>query len=221
VINIRLGHSRKIHDMKEPVRACSSTSKYSLDALETHTQTIRILAKKALKEYRLALDEGLAKFNSYINFLERLPPSPERNVKMLLACKFLNHIYSSLLLTECGLSVDAILCVRNALETVAFHRLVCLDPTAAAQYLSDKTPRPVEVRKRLKALGEDINILGKLYSMDSNLTHVSRASERFHLEWETQRNGLLKFGGEFSEQSCKHLFGEYIPMFLHAFSEPN
>lgn len=207
--------------MKEPVQSSLSTSKYTLDALETHTQTIQVLAKKVLKKHRLALDEGLAKFNGYINVLEKLPPSPERNVKMLLSCKFLNHIYSSLLLAQCGLSVDAILCVRNALETVAFHRLVCLDPTAAAEYLSDNVPRPVEVRKRLERLGEEINILGKLYSMDSKLTHVSRASERFHLEWETRKNGLLKVGGEFSEKDCKHLFGEYIPMFLHAFSEPS
>jgi hypothetical protein len=206
--------------MKEQAQQHLNRPKYSLSTLQEHTKAIRTLTKRLVRKHRSTLDEALADFNSYFDDLEQQPPTLERNVKMLLACKFLNHIYSAIILTECGLVVDAVLCARNALETAAFHWLVRLDPAAATEYGSDEIPRPVVVRKRLEEFGVDVHGIRELYSMDSELTHVSRASERFNLEWQTSRDGLLRIGGEFREEDGQHLFGDYFPFLIGAFEEP-
>jgi hypothetical protein len=206
--------------MKEQAQQHLDRFEYSLGALQKQTKAIRTLTKKLLKKHRPTLEEALADFNRYFNDLEQQPPTLERNVKMLLACKFLNHIYSAIILTESGLVVDAVLCARNAIETAAYHWLVCLDPFTATEYSSDEIPRPVAVRKRLEKFSVDVHSILKLYSMDSELTHVSRASEHFNLEWQTSRDGLLRIGGEFREEDGQHLFGDYFPFLIGAFEEP-
>jgi hypothetical protein len=164
-------------------------TKCTFDNLRRHTETIRVQTFSVLQEHRSFIDQEFIAFDNYLSELEKQPATLERNVKMTLACKLLNHVYSAFILAESGLIVDVIFCERNALETVAFHRLVCLDPKAAAEYEQDNIPRPVEVRRRLEQLGVDVIPLRDLYASGSEASHVGRKSERFHSQWESLSKG--------------------------------
>jgi hypothetical protein len=101
--------------------------------MREHTQAIRVQTRSVLRKHRLAIDQEFAAFDNFFSELEKQPVGLERNVKMILACKFLNHVYSAFFLAESDLIEDAILCERNALETIAFHWLICLDPKVAIE----------------------------------------------------------------------------------------
>jgi len=118
----------------------------------------------------------------------------------MLACKLMNHVYSGLILAENGLILDSILCERNALETIAFHWLVCIEKESAKEYLENDSPRPVEVRKRLEKYGVDINSIKDLYASGSRVIHVGREGERFQSQWATLSEGKLFFWWCFSSK---------------------
>jgi len=121
-------------------------------------------------------------------------------------------------LNECGLIVDAILCERNALETVAFHWLVCIDDEAAEEFLENDIPRPVEVRKRLEKLGVNNDTIRDIYASGIQVTHVGRDSERFHSKWSNLSKGELLFGGAFLPDEQAHMF-EFLPALLYLFQQ--
>jgi hypothetical protein len=193
--------------------------RYSFENLRKHTSAIRAQTASTLREHQSSIDRAFANFSKFINELEQQPISLERNVKMMLACKLLNHVYSALILAEYGLIVDALLCERNALETVAFHWLICLDPVSASEYQENDIPRPVEVRRRLEKLGADISSLRDLYSSVSEITHVGRRSERFHSTWKNTSSGELRIGGHISPKDQAEMF-QFLPALFDLFYEP-
>lgn len=140
-------------------------------------------------------------------------------MRKVLATSFFNHWYSALLLIESGLVVDGVLCARNVLETLAFHWLVWLDPAAAVDYHAGRIARPVEVRRRLEALGADISYIRDSYGAGSEISHVGRRSECFHLEWQAPDRGQLMIGGAFRGADLDHWL-EYLPALLQLFPEP-
>ncbi|MCO6451998.1 MAG: hypothetical protein J5I90_14540 [Caldilineales bacterium] len=114
--------------------------KFTFDNLRNHTESIRVQTSNTLQEMRPSIEQAFAYFDDCLVEVESQPPSLERNTKMMLACKSLNHVYSAFLLVESGLIVDAVLCERNALETIAFHWLICLDPATCQEYESNHIP---------------------------------------------------------------------------------
>ncbi len=193
--------------------------KYSFDNLRKHTESIRVQTSGTLQEMHLSIDQAFADFDTYLAEVERQPPSLERNIRMILACKLLNHMYSAFILAESGLIVDALLCERNALETIAFHWLICLDPASSQEYESNQIPRPVEVRRRLEKLGADITHLRDIYAAGSETSHVGRKSERFHSKWESPSKGELLFGGTFSPEDQAEMF-QFLLALLYLFRQP-
>jgi hypothetical protein len=193
--------------------------KYTFSAFERHTNAIRLGARKIIRKHKPSLNQAFSDFSQHIDELEKRPPSLERNVKLMLACKLLNHVYSGLILTECGLVVDAIICERSALETIAFHWLVCVDPNAAAEYETEQVPAPIKVRLRLEKHGVDVSHVRDLYSSDSAFTHVGRKAERFDSQMESPHQGELLFGGTGSIVDQDHMF-EFLPHLLYLFPEP-
>jgi hypothetical protein len=165
------------------------------------------------------LGASVDEFDAFFTKLDEESDSVRRNVRKLLATKFFNHWYSALLLCESALLVDAVVCERSAIETMAFHWLVCLDPTAAEAYHGGAIPRPVVVRRRLEALGVDITHVREAYSAGSGIGHVSRASERFHLNWEAEGSGILFVAGRLNPADVDHWF-TYLPALLHMFQSP-
>jgi len=191
---------------------------YSLDAFRRNTERVRSSSARVSsgsQNLATAVDD----FNVFFQELESLDDKLCVNVRKLLATKFFNHWYSSLILVEAGLMVDAILCERSSIETLAYHWLVCLDRTAAENYDTEKPVRPVDVRRRLESLGADISYVRSSYSFGSSVGHVGRTSERFHLEMATDVRGTLLIGGQFSQRDCEH-WVSYLPALLYLFREP-
>ena len=193
--------------------------KYALENLRRHSETVRAQSAAIQREQRSFIDRSFAEFSDYLAEVERQPATLERNVRLMLACKLLNHVYSSLILAEYGLIVDAILCERNALETVAFHWLISLDPDAAKEYERGNIPRPVEVRQRLEQLGADMAQFKDIYASGSEVSHVGRRSERFHSRWESPSEGQLLFGGALAPDDQAEMF-RFLPALLHLFRQP-
>jgi hypothetical protein len=196
-----------------------SDSKYSFAKLRRHTECIRHEAAPLLAEHFGDIEKAFTDFSAFLTEIDRIEDTLERNVRNILACKFLNHVYSSFILTESGLTSDAILCKRNALETLAFHWLVCLDRSALTQYNVGDIPRPVAVRKRLQQLGADISHIQDLYAQDSAISHVGRSSERFLSKWRSASDGILLFGGAFSATDQSEMF-RFLPVMLYLFMKP-
>ena len=193
--------------------------KYSYDNLVIHTSYIRSKAKSIVEEQRVLLDEAFSDFSGALAELEQQPKSIERNVKMMLACKMFNHVYSGIILAESGLLADALLCERSALETIAFHWLICVEPSSALEYESGKTLRPVEVRRRLESHGVDIENIRDLYSIGSEFAHVGRSGERLNCSLKSPTEGSLLFGGTSSPNDQSELLN-YLPRLLYLFSQP-
>jgi hypothetical protein len=189
---------------------------YSFSNLRRHSKDIRLKTTRLLRERTVKIDQAFYQFDAFFTDLEGQPKSLIRNVRMMLACQMLNHVYSSLILAEHGMIVDAWLCERNALETMAFHWLVCADPKAAEEFEKDEIPKPIEVRKRLEQLGIDISYLKDFYASGSKISHVGRESERFNSQWESPLKGELLLGGKFSPEDQTELF-RWLPLLLNWF----
>lgn len=192
------------------------TTLYSFSNLRRHSKDIQLKTTKLLRERTVQINEAFYKFNVFIEELEEQPKSLIRNVRLLLACQMLNHVYSGLILAENGMIVDAILCERNALETLAYHWLVSADPKTAEEYNKGEILKPVEVRKRLEILNIDVSQLKDLYAWGSQVSHVGRKSERFEASWESPQKGELLFGGSFSPEDQTELF-DFLPILLYMF----
>ncbi len=99
------------------------------------------------------------------------------------------------MLIERGLLLDAFNCSRAALEAAAFYWLVVKDPTTASHYEAEQSLKPVEVRKRLEALGVDIGPLRELYSFQSAVAHVGNKTDGLQITWDKGASGQLLVGG--------------------------
>ncbi|WP_341501453.1 DUF5677 domain-containing protein [Gallaecimonas sp. GXIMD4217] len=168
-----------------------------------------------------AWDEAVSLFSEYFRSLEDSPKSLVRNVKMVLAARFINHLYSSFILVESGMISDAITCERSAIEVLAAYKLLCVKPDLAEKYNKGKFLKPYEVRDKLENLGypEEKDKIKNIYSSASGITHVNRDHERFTSEWEKENNGVLYVGGRFSEPDALHML-EFLPALIHWYLMP-
>lgn len=204
--------------MKADKAKVSHDPKYSFAKLRAHTESIRREASPLLAKYLPEIEQAFSDFDEFFADIEK-SKNIEANVSKLIACKFLNHLYSALILCECGLIVDAVLCERNAIEMIAFHWLILLDPSAVAEYENDNIPRPAEVRRRLKRLGADTSLIEELYAWGSKTTHVGRSSERFNLTMHSKESGTLLVGGSYCPEDQSHLL-EFLPLMMRVFIGP-
>ncbi|MBW4693347.1 MAG: hypothetical protein KME27_16470 [Lyngbya sp. HA4199-MV5] len=195
-------------------------SRYSLEKLRKHSESVRLKSLSLQKEQQDFIEKAFADFSENLAEIEQQPPTLERNVKLILACKLFNHVYSGFILAERGLIVNAVLCERNALETIAFHWLVSLDGNALHEYEQGNVPRPVEVRRRLEKLGVDVENIRSIYASGSEISHVGRESERFHSRWESSFEGRLLFGGDFAPDDQAEMF-RFLPALLYLFHQPS
>lgn len=173
-------------------------TRYDLQSLRGHTAHIRTVTERITVSGGEFLRDALESFDEFVASLESAPPTLVRNVRLLLSCRFFNHVYSALLLSEAGLIVDSIVCERTALETLAAFRLVMVRPSYAERYECGDFPRPAAVRKLLMKYGAaaDHEHLRDLYSSGSEMAHVTRQHERFNMQWKSGDTGRLSFGGK-------------------------
>jgi hypothetical protein len=195
--------------------------KYTFEKLQKHTQLIRSDTESLVLKNMKAWDDAVAIFSEYFQSLEDSPKSTARNVKMLLAARFMNHLYSSFLLVESGMISDAITCERSAIEVLAAYKLLCLKPELAEKYNKGKFPKPYEVRNELENLGypAEKERIRNIYSSASGITHVNRDHERFTSKWEKENSGVLYVGGRFSESDVSHML-EFLPALIHWYLMP-
>lgn len=142
----------------------------------------------------------------HFHAIELEPKGLVRNVKLALIARFTNHLFSALLLGERGLLLDAFNCSRAALETTAFYWLVCKDNNAAQMYDAEKSVPPVEVRKRLEAIGIDVAAIRERYSLESTVAHVGNKYDQLQIRWERGGDGRLLIGGGIVPEVQKALF---------------
>ncbi|AZO55317.1 MULTISPECIES: hypothetical protein [unclassified Mesorhizobium] len=77
--------------------------------------------------------------------------------KLFIICRFSNSIYAAIRLACMGLILDSMGCLKTAFEALQYSRLISLKPDEAPTFLDpEKSLRPVEVRKRLEAVGHDV-----------------------------------------------------------------
>lgn len=198
-----------------------TVAKYSLPALRAHTDAVRQSAEALVSSAEPSIEDAFAQFSEFLALLQEEDKSLQRNVRQILSCRFFNHVYAGLLLVEAGLVADAVVCQRSALETLAADRLLCLEPDRAEEYSNERFPRPVEVRKALEAAGyaHEAEQIRSLYSGASGVTHVTRDSERFHVQWHTESEGALHFGGRYDARDIEKMTCFFAAL-LHWFPQP-
>ncbi|MGA1841622.1 MAG: hypothetical protein ACMUIU_13450 [bacterium] len=176
-----------------------------------------MIIEKFMNEWIDAVDE----FSKFYETLELTPLTTLRNVKMLLSARFFNHVFSAFTLVEKGLIADAMVCERSSVETLAGYKLVCVAPEMAEKYNKGNFPKPVEVRKKLEKLGyqQEMENIRSVYKLASGITHLNRDHERFSLEWEKNRNGILFIGGNFKKEDIEHMI-QFLPNLIHWYLMP-
>jgi hypothetical protein len=193
---------------------------YSFENLRLHSEEIIKQFGPILQKYHGPTVQGFDHFCHFLDEIELEAPSLQKNVRLLLACKTLNHVYSGIILTERGLLVDALACERNAIETILFHWLLVLDSSVAEAYSSDAVPRPVNVRKRLEdEFNVDLSEIKSIYAKASAALHVARKSEDFHLSMTSVDRGEVYFGGKFSPEDQAQMM-KFLPACLYLFWRP-
>jgi hypothetical protein len=170
-------------------------NQYGFDLLFRHSNEVALTTRRILKQPVHEARKLFAFLGGHFHAIERDPPGLLRNVKLALTARFTNHLFSELMLIERGLLLDAFSCSRSALETTACYWLVLKDPATATFYDADRSLKPVEVRKRLAALGVDIGPLRELYSFQSEVAHVGNRTDSLQIKWEQGASGRLLIGG--------------------------
>lgn len=73
---------------------------------------------------------------------------------------------------------------------------MCRDASAASLYELEKSIPPVEIRKKLEAVGVDVTLIRDLYSLESSIAHVGNPYDQLQIRWEGGGSGKLLIGGE-------------------------
>ena len=173
---------------------------FNFELLFKHSNDVALTTRRTLKK---EIGDARSVFNAlggHFNQLQKKPVSYDRNVKMALTARFINNRFSTLMLIERGLILDAFNCSRNAMEITAFYWLVCHDKSSASLYDGEKSPQPVEVRKKLESIGVDIMVIRDLYSLESSIAHVGNKYDNLQIKWDAGKNGELMIGG-----GCHHI----------------
>ena len=192
---------------------------YSFKNLRGHTTSIRNRSARLIQAKQAEIEMAFGELNSLTTTLEQQPVSLQRNVELLATCKFANHICAAIHLTEAGLTVDAMLCTRNALEMVAFRWLLLLDPNAAEEYHDEERIQPAVVRRRLEQLGAEIGPIRDWYSDLSGTTHVGTKANRFQARKNGPKDWSLNFGGRFEPEHQNYLL-ILIVLFIRLYINP-
>ncbi|MDI7774501.1 hypothetical protein [Asticcacaulis sp. EMRT-3] len=185
-----------------------TSHKYAFDLLFRHSNEVAINTRRALKQPVAEARKLFGFLGEHFQTIEREQSSLSRNVRLSLTTRFINHQFAELMLIERGLLLDAFNCSRAGLEATAFYWLVVKDSSAAEHYEAARSLKPVEVRKRLEALGIDITPLRDMYSFQSEVAHVGNKSDGLQIDWEKGASGRLLIGGG-GDQTVQHamLFG--------------
>lgn len=183
--------------------------KYTYENLIRHSDSICMASRKSLR-HDIDKIKGVFSFlDQHFSYLESLPKSLQKNVKMALSCRFINHLFSYLTLVERGLYFDAANCLRSVIEVIAMYRLVCVDEASACLYNDEKSPRPVEIRKKLESLGCDVTDIKDAYGTLSTISHVGNRNDSLHIDWiGTGQNGLLQVGGGQNTERQKQMLDD-------------
>ncbi|MFT6557074.1 MAG: hypothetical protein ACJAYR_000925 [Sneathiella sp.] len=169
--------------------------RYHFDLLYRHSNELSLETRRTFKNEVKSIKEAFGFLDQHLAELEKSPKNHHRNVKMALTARFLNHLFSYVILTERGLILDASNCGRSATETTAFYWLVCKDPSSSSLYDKEQSPRPIDVRKKLEAIGVDVSELRDKYGFESNIAHVGNKYDNLQISWEKQKSGSLHIGG--------------------------
>ena len=196
--------------------------RYQYDLLNRHSNELALETRRSFKKEVTVVKKSFGFLAQHIDRLEHEPKSHVRNVKMALTARFINHLFSHVLLAERGLLLDAANCARSATETLAFYWLVCKEPSSAGLYDAEESPRPVDIRKRLEGLGIDVSDLRKQYGYESAVSHVGNKYDNLQITWEKERTGMLHIGGGGDANVRRSMLNElpkYIALF--AMHDPN
>lgn len=191
---------------------------YSFSNLKKHTSAIRADSRRIFDTSIEKIEDAFLFFDNYLKTIEQEEINLARNVKLVMATRFINHVYSAMLLTESGMMADASICERSAIEVLAAYKLVGVEPEMIEKYETEQFPKPVKVRERLEKLGykSEAEQIQQIYASLSGITHISRRHERFSLGGEK-----LMIGGYFDKRDVEHL-SEFLPFLLYWFTQnPN
>ncbi len=224
----------------EFIRRWLKTYRDSEGCIKVRTPDVEYLHSKIyfeLKDY-----SGLAEYASSRNFGEHLEEASHalasvvmyRNIyqldvnkngeddavsiaKLFIACRFANSVYAAMRLACMGLILDGVACLKTAFEALQYVRLISLRPHFASTFMdSEKSLRPVEVRKQLELIGHDVELARKRYSMLSTFSHVGGTGETLTLETIAE-NVAFKIGGYVDARlqkriilDCHKACGEFI-----------
>jgi hypothetical protein len=165
------------------------------DLLFKHSNELVVGTRQTLMKQIMKCRSIFAFLDRHFSALEQTKKSHPRNVKMALTARFINNMFAALLLAERGLLLDAFNSLRSGIEATTLYWLVCEDATFASLFDAERSLPPVEVPKRLEALGIDVKIIRDLYSLMSTIAHVGNPCDQLQIQWEPGSDRKLLIGG--------------------------
>lgn len=170
--------------------------RYNFDLVMRHSNMLALESRKNNKEHYLSAKQALSFLGTVIDEIGNEKKTHHRNVRMALATRFYNHLFSQIILTERGLYLDASNAFRSATETAAFYWLVSLDPSSSSLYDNTESPQPVEIRKKLENLDVDVSELRNFYKYQSSMCHVGNSHDNMQIKWREKNEGEFSVGGQ-------------------------
>lgn len=190
--------------------------KYLFHRLIKHTSNIELKTHKNFRNKRQELENNFQEFSHYLLKLENTQKSLENNVRKMLAARFINHIYSALLLLRSGLISNALICERAAIEVLALEFLVRINPKYAIKYNNNKVPKPSEIRNELKKGGDFRNeqCIKDLYKALCEIAHISRNDNNLSSIYIANNSWQLNIGGDYKEKDTNHMLEVLLTVIL-------
>jgi hypothetical protein len=193
--------------------------RYSFKRLRYHTAYIKSKTQHSFVSKIDSLENAFSSFDKYFLELENKEKTLENNVRKILAVSFINHMYSALILVECGLIPGALICERKALEILAFEFVLRINPEYTNKYNKNKIPTAVEVRKELEKRGmvEESKKIRELYSPLSGVVHAGRDDNNLISNYLDKDSWELSVGGKHCVNETCHML-EVIPALIFWFT---
>ncbi len=170
-------------------------NRYNFELLFRHSNELAFNTRRTLKKQITEARKIFTFLDQHFETLKQKDKTYANNVKLALTARFINNMFAALLLIERGLLLDGFNSLRSGIEATAFYWLICKDETAASFYDAKRSLQPVEVRKRLEALGVDIRTIRELYGLTSTIAHVGNPYDQLQIRWGQGSNGELLIGG--------------------------
>ena len=203
-----LAWRRKAHYFELMVETLKT--RFQFAALEKHSQIVTKETKSKCADRRLAASETISFLGVVFETVEQQPKCLFRNVRLMLIARFMNHLYSMFSLVERGLFLDAQACARSATEATAFYWMICIDQSSAEDYDKKRSPRPVDIRKKLEVNGIDVSELRDIYSHQSEVVHVGNKSDQIQVDWRAPDNGEINIGGRSDPELQRSAFNAIV-----------